>query len=152
MIANQKLTGQAVKRWQIVQRVVAHNELALLGRTIRERPREIQDEAAVATLHLDLDVVYFVVWVEDHLPFPSSKLLKFITGGVHVATAPIMIDPFEIRIDLLEAAEHLVEGVILEHQEDDVLDGIVLSLLGVHCFRSMSLKKKSVKATSPRAS
>jgi len=35
-------------------------------------------------------------------------------------------------LQFLEAAEHLIEGVVLQDQEDDMLDWVFGFLLGVH--------------------
>ncbi len=137
-VADQKIVPQGMQRRQCIQRKVRHDELPLLDRAVRERAHEVGDEAAVVVGQLAADVFHIVPRIEVHLPLGRGALAVFLAVST-VDARPVRVNAFELRIDALEAAEHVVEGAVLEEQEDDVPDGIVRRMVWVHgCLRSWS--------------
>jgi hypothetical protein len=88
-------------------------------------------------LHLDGDVVNLMVGVEIHLPFGRVSL-PVVAPVVTIDGQVAGIDTREVRVHLLEAAEHLVEGVVLEKEEDNVLDRVIGLLVGIHSRNVLS--------------
>jgi hypothetical protein len=67
--------------------------------------------------------------IEQHLPLTRRLLRKRPSAIVLVHARVGRIDAFELRIYLFESAKHLVEGVILQGEKDDVLDRIAARLV-----------------------
>jgi hypothetical protein len=91
---------------------------------VRRIRLKILDEAGIATRELSVDVTYFVMRVKKHLSFGGLLLSKCLPNVVQIYTRWGGMDAIELRIYVLESAEHLIEGVIFKHQKDDVFDGI----------------------------
>jgi hypothetical protein len=116
---------------QEVQGIVAHNKLALLIGAIRMRGHEICHEARIVVCNLSLDVVDFMAGIQNHLTLSGFDLHELFAvrlvdawfGSVHA---------FQLRVDRFETAKHLIEGMVLEHQENNVFDRIIGPLLWVH--------------------
>jgi hypothetical protein len=122
VIADQELSGQAVEGRQEVERVITQNEFALpVQKGLRQLLvvlvgcNEVLDKAAIVILHLDSDVIDLVAGVKDHLALSGFGLRELVAVNVPIHIRTSGIDAIETPVHLLEAAEHLIEGMVLEH-------------------------------------
>jgi hypothetical protein len=110
---------------QEASRIITHDELPIVVPALRVHPRKIPNEAAVAVCQLlgyGLDVVIGVQW---HLPFFGWSLQIDRTITVHVPIRRGGGHPFQLWVELFQRAQHLVERMIFERQQNDVFNGIV---------------------------
>jgi hypothetical protein len=81
--------------------------------------------------HLGLDVVHLVPGVHEHLPLARFHL-SVLGSVVKVHSRMIGVNSVEVGVDLAEAAEHLVKGVVLEQEQNDVFDRVAGLLVRIH--------------------
>jgi hypothetical protein len=66
----------------------------------------------------------FVLWIKAHLKFSCCLLQIDLPTFVDISPRIIDIDAIQIRMDLIHAAKHLIEGMILHDEKNNSLDRI----------------------------
>ena len=123
-VAQGELLRQSMKRGQVARLVVAH-DVGPLGRgRFRIGLRKIAHEAAVVIGQLRPDVLDLVVRVIENLARLGRRLLEILPLTVGIDAGILGADAVDLRVDRLQASQHLVEGVVFQNQNDDMLDGI----------------------------
>jgi hypothetical protein len=60
--------------------------------------------------------------VQIDLPFGGRGLLEGVAFAVIIFPEIREVDAFEVRVQLFEAAQHLIEGMVLHDQDNHVLN------------------------------
>jgi len=94
-------------------------------------------------LHLRKDVIDFVAGVDEHWRSVVSSCFRSAIDGVYARL--LWVNAVEVWVNCREAAEHLVEGGILEHEENHMLHWIVGALPRV---RRIAPKRRPSKVYS----
>ena len=106
------------------RRKIAHDLLAFVVRRVRICLRVVTHEIGVAAIELAKDVFEVVLWVVRDAG--GRRLGLRVSGAIRVLVLAWRggIDAIDLGDDGLQAAQHLVEGVVLQHQDDDMLDRV----------------------------
>ncbi len=124
MVADRELLGEGVQGGEGAPREVAHHVRAARAGGLAVGREIVADEAAVLALELREDVRGLVLGIGLDLG-PRAGLLRVLAPGRIAVRARVpRAYPFELRVDLGHAPEHLVEGAVFQHEEDDVLEGV----------------------------
>ena len=75
-------------------------------------------------LQLCFYVIHLVMRVEKHHSLSRGLLRKRVAVTIFVLMWCRGINTFKLRIDLLKAAQHLVERMVFEDKDDYVLDRV----------------------------
>jgi hypothetical protein len=93
-------------------------------------------------------MIHPMTGIEDHLPL-GRLTLPVLPAVVAVNGWVAWIDTCEVGVHLLKAAEHLIERVILEHQENDVLYRVFGLLMGIHGRMSLNFHGSGIAVPGP---
>ena len=124
-VADGEVFGEGVQDGQEVQRVIAHDGW-VIGWGGAGDGGVVVNEAAHVVGDLEEDVALLVERAGIELALSVGELLIGDVGmgvGVSVRGAAGG-DAIEIGNELLEVAQHVVEGTILKHEDDDVFDWV----------------------------
>ena len=125
LITDQEILCQRVKDREVTEREIIHYLLPLGPRRVRVLRGVISDEASATVLHLTQNIVEVMTEIVDDSPAGRGLLLIGRSSiGIVVRSGMDGVDTVDIGIDRFQAAEHSIEGLVLQHENHDMLDRI----------------------------
>ena len=129
VVADEKLLSQRMEDRQIAVLEIRHDLVALRRGRCRFVLREILDEpVAIALVNLPKYIIKVMRRIDRHGSSGIRQLGKHVRGigiiGVLPRDSSVGIDAFELGVFRLHAPKHAVEGIVLQHQYDNVFYGI----------------------------
>src|SRR5689334_18776438 len=116
MIADREISRELVQSGQAAYRIITHDVLPFIRSGCGIRRLEILDESRILAGELDAYMLDFVMRIVDDQTGLRGSL--FINAGraVLVGSGILWVDSFKLWIQLLEASEHLIEGMVFQNQ------------------------------------